>query len=213
MNANLDALKLVQRVDIDAIVANSFKDYHVKGFDYLCMRRSPTETYKLYFFNGDVTRLPEVVNPHDHRYDFRTWTICGASENVWFDRDPKGERFERFEYRTKLNGGNGFSWAGTDYLKETLRGRFRPGDRYDMRAEDFHTIRIAENETVLMLLQKEDVVPVDKPTLTFTREREPPSLDGLYSRFTADEVVKILSNFEERVGQGFRFHASMELVA
>ena len=90
-------------------------------------------------------------------------------------------------------------------LRERVRARFTPGDSYDMRAEDFHTIRIAMNETVLMLLQKEDVVPLDKPTLTFTRDREPPSLDGLYSRFTADEVVKILGNFEDRVGNGFRF--------
>ncbi|WP_315729903.1 hypothetical protein [Bradyrhizobium sp. SZCCHNRI2010] len=197
-------LPLPKRIDVDQIVANSFKDYHVKGFDYICLQRSLEETVKLYFFDGDISKLPEVVAPHDHRYDFETYVAAGLSENVWFTRSPirkdrPGQIFNWFEYRTPLNGGNGFSFAGEDELFEAKRGRFGQGDSYFMHAEDLHTIRIVQNETLLMLVQFEDVVPLDKPTSTFCKGNAP-SLDGLYTKFTADEVISRLRKFEERTG-------------
>jgi hypothetical protein len=197
-------LPLPQRLDIDQVVANSFKDYHTKGFDYLCVQRSPEETVKLYFFDGDVTKLPEVIAPHNHRYDFETWVANGASENVWFTRSPtltqkKGEVYNWFEYRTLLNGGNGFTFAGEEELFEAKRMQFGAGDSYFMHAEDLHTIRIVKNETLLILVQFEDLVPLDKPTWTYCKGNAP-SLDGLYSKFTADEVISRLRMFEDRTG-------------
>lgn len=70
----------MNQIPMDYVIANSFKDYHVKGFDYICLQRSPRETVKLYFFDGDVSKMPEVVNPHDHRYDFDTVCLSGAVE-------------------------------------------------------------------------------------------------------------------------------------
>jgi hypothetical protein len=199
-------LALTQRVDIDQVVRNSFKDYHVKGFDYLCLRRSDAATDKLYFFDGDFSRMPEVVNPHDHRYDFDTTVVCGASQNVWFQEcgpDDRGaKRFNRFAYRTPLNGGNGFCFDGETNLREYDRITRRAGESYHMQADELHTIRIIANETVLFLRQYADVVPLDAATQTFT-QGDAPSLDGLYARFTADEVVARLTNFEERTGYRF----------
>jgi hypothetical protein len=191
-------------INVEEIVANSFKDFHTKGFDYICLKRSPTETVKLYFFDGDVAKLPEVVAPHDHRYDFATWVAAGASENVWFKRDDKeGEVFNWFEYRTPLNGGDGFTFVGEEQLKEVARRQFKKGDNYSMHAADLHTIRIVENETVLMLIQHEDLVPLDRPTSTFSMGNAP-SIDGLYSKFSADQVIDRLRKFEERTGHLFK---------
>jgi hypothetical protein len=188
-------------VTVDDVIANSFRDYHVKGFDYICLRRSPTETVKLYFFDGDVSKLPEVVNPHDHRYDFKTLCVAGAVENLWFIHDvrERSEWFHRFEYRTPLNGGSGFAFSGSDNLKTVMRETARAGQTYFMRAHEIHTIRLRENNTVIALVQHEDKVPLDQPTVTFTRDREPPSLDGLYRRFDADTVLKRLAALQARV--------------
>jgi hypothetical protein len=40
-----------------------------------------------------------------------------------------------------------------------------------------------------MLDQYEDTVPEGDPTRTFIRDKAPPSLDGLYERFTPDHVL------------------------
>ena len=190
----MNDLPLPTRVNIDHAVEHSFKDMHQKGFHYLCLQRSKLETVKLYFFDGDVSKLPEVVAPHDHRYDFETYCAAGAVENVWFRRTDdlsKGQMFNWFEYRTPMNGGNGFTFAGEECLFEANRSRFTAGESYYMQADDLHTIRIAGNETVLMLVQFEDIYPIERPTSTFFADSAP-SLDGLYTKFTADEVIALL---------------------
>jgi hypothetical protein len=207
-------LPLPTRVNIDHAVEHSFKDMHQKGFHYLCLNRSHEETIKLYFFDGDVNKLPEVVAPHEHRYDFETYCAAGAVENVWFQRalsaemtEAKGQMFNWFEYRTPMNGGNGFTFAGEECLYERHRARFISGESYYMQADDLHTIRIAGNDTVLMLVQFEDIYPIEKPTSTFFKDQAP-SLDGLYTKFTADEVIALLRRFEERTGILLQQHSA-----
>ncbi len=202
---NLQDLPLIKRIDLDHVVANSFKNFHVKGFDYLCLQRSATETVKLYFFDGDVSKLSEIINPHDHRYDFETWVAAGSSENIWFKRgldENDGDTFNWFEYRTPLNGGDGFTFVGEEVLKESARRQFKAGDSYFMQYHDLHTIRMVENETVLLLVQFEDRVAIDKPTYTFSKGNAP-AIDGLYEKFKADEIVAKLKRFEERTGHVF----------
>lgn len=192
-------LPKVPTVTVDEICANSFRDYHVKGFDYICLRRSPTETVKLYFFDGDVSKLPEVVSPHDHRYDFSTLCVAGRVQNMWFAEDRTGQPFQRFAYETPLNGGQGFTWVGETRLKNVRKFTASAGRRYHMGFDEIHTIRLVENNTVICLVQHEDRVALNRPTLTFTRDREPPSLAGLYGRFTPDQVLARLRTLRERV--------------
>lgn len=192
---------MIQIADMDAVLAHSFRDFHTKGFDYICLKRSAEITEKLYFFDGDVNKLPEVVNPHDHRYNFTTTVIAGRSENILYAPSTTlGQVFQAFDYDTPLNDGIGFVWAGEQRLFEIARRSYDAHDLgYAMNYDQIHTIRMVENETVLLLRQHQDIVPIGIPTKTFTRDREPPKLDGLYNRFTADQIVAKLKRLDERV--------------
>lgn len=54
-----------------------------------------------------------------------------------------------------------------------------------------------QDQTVLLLDQFEDTVPIDQPTMTFVRKGYPePKLDGLYTKFTADEVIRRLATID-----------------
>lgn len=187
------------RVSIETMVEHSFRDYHVKGFDYLCLERSPKRTVKAYFFAGDIGKLPEVVIPHDHRYAFYTHVAAGEVSNITyrrtFDGHPAARLYDEFEYLTPLNGGDGFAWKAETHLREVADTQYEAGEFYNMLPDDLHTIRIAGPETVLVLHQYEDVVPVGLPTsaLRPVGSREPPSLSGLYSRMTADEALSRLA--------------------
>jgi hypothetical protein len=187
--------------DLDIIIANSFKDFHVKGFDYICLRRSPYLTLKVYFFEGELNQLPEIINPHDHRYDFDTQVLCGRSENIWYGRSQDGgDEYNRFSYDTPLNGGKGFTYEAADCLTTIGRMQFKKHEVYTMRHDQIHTIRMCEEGTVLMLSQFEDVVP--GATLTWTKSNEPPSLDGLYNKFTPDQMLSRLRQIEKLVPFG-----------
>lgn len=184
---------------LPSVIENSYKNFHAKGVDYLCLSRTTALTRKLYLFNGDVATFPEVVHPHDHRYAFKTRVIGGALRNSTYVPHEHGSVFNEFEWRTPLNGGSGFAWKRETKLKlDGLETLFK-GEEYVMPHDGIHTIKVLENETALVLEQYEDALPIGVPTSTFTLDREPPSLTGLYEKFTADEVVERLTWAEPRL--------------
>lgn len=201
-------------IDIDTVVEHSFRDFHAKGLDYLCLHRSEKLTLKAYFFAEglDSQEASEVVNPHDHRYNFMTQCFSGLIRNKWYRIPPCsldaiyrgdycGKDYEVFEWRTPLLGGDGFTYDGFCPLQEHRHGDYLPGEAYYMLAEELHTIQVMAPETCIVLAQYEDVVPADQPTRTFVLADEggpePPPLDGLYNTFTADQAVKRLGLLRE----------------
>lgn len=186
-------------------VKHSYKNFHAKGLDYICLRRSPELTTKLYLFQGDVSHLPEVVNPHDHRYRFRTLVLAGALRNAVYERTDYGTVFNEFEWRTPLNGGQGFQWKQETTLKITDMVSLFPGQEYTMEHDGIHTIKVLEDQTALLLDQFADDVPVSAATSTFAVGREPPSLDGLYERFTELEIIERINNLQRNKDYGISF--------
>jgi len=188
-------------IDFEEVLANSYCDFHVKGFDYLCLRRSPEETVKVYFFEGDVATAPEVVIPHDHRYGFTTDVLSGSVANRLWEASTEGHGrpFEEFGYLTPLNGGDGFTWRSTAFLQRVAEDVYGQGWRYGMRHDDIHTIQVLAPQTVLLLRQFEDVVPVGQPTRAFkpSGQREAPNLDGLYRPMDADTAMARLATYRE----------------
>lgn len=190
-------------LSLPEIVANSYRDFHAKGLDYLCLHRSPERTLKVYFFDGEVETLPEVVIPHDHRYAFETAILAGGVINrryhVAAAPHVGAQAYEVFDYRTPLNGGDGFSWARTAWLSAPDQVAYGPGQVYCQRAEEIHTIQIFKDQTILLLEQGPDVVALDAPTAAYrpAGKREAPSLDGLYSRMTPDHALKRLEQLTD----------------
>lgn len=196
-------------VDIDHVVEHSYRDFHAKGLDYLCLSRTPELTLKAYFFaeGMDSQKVGEVINPHDHRYDFLTQCFSGTIRNKWFRFPPCwdgesigdecGPMYDVYEWRTPLLGGNGFTHIDSVPLQQYREQDFTPGQQYYMPAPAFHTIQVMAPETCIVLAQYEDEVPADQPTHTFTQAKQPPDIHELYGRFTADQAVKRLALLRE----------------
>ena len=187
----------VKDCEVEEIIANSFKNFHAKGLDYICIHRSKKETVKVYFLDGDVTKLPEVINPHDHRYNFNTEVLAGAYvDHVYKEesRDSRiGDPYKTYAYLTPLNGGNGFTEIGHKevYLNRYRSARCTVGNLPIISpAPRIHTIQMINDQTVLMLRQFEDVLPLDVATTCYIKEGyTKPDTTGLYDKFTADELI------------------------
>lgn len=183
----------------ESMLENSFCDYHVKGFDYVCLSRTPQLTRKVYFFDGIKEDLPEVVCPHDHRYDFTTKVLAGSVGNYQYKladhRTGVADVMQRFSYRTPLNGGNGFTWEREERLRLWRISQYQVGDMsYTMHHSHIHTIKVVPH-TILLLEQFSDE-PIEHTT-TWTHSKEPINLSGLYNRFTADQLIKRLGQINE----------------
>lgn len=199
--------RLLKDVDWDnlnieeVVLANSYRDLHVKGLDYLCLHRDPQLTLKAYFFEDGIQDVSEVVNPHNHRYDFWTECITGIVRNKWYVEGAvatrPAKRYSTFNWHTPLNGGNGFEYVGETRLSRTSQYTAAAGERYFMHYDELHTIQILKPKTCIVLAQYADRVPLDIPTRTWCGALEAPPLNGLYNRFTADQAMKRINLLKE----------------
>ena len=171
---------------LQTLINSSYRNFHRKGFDYICIERTPTLMKKVYFFGEDITVGDDIVNPHDHRYVFGTNVLAGVISNSFYEEDAYGEVYNQFHWRTPLLGGTGHEWHREARLLETKRKVMRAGQMYFMDVNQMHTIRIHRPDTVIQLDCSADVIPEPVPTSTYMRDREVPKLDGLYDRFTED---------------------------
>jgi hypothetical protein len=186
---------------------NSYKDFHAKGLDYICLVRSEFITIKVYLLDGDATKVPEVVNPHDHRYKFRTEVLRGEMTDYSYERvrmrGPdddmnRGEVYQEFDYLTPLCGGDGFTYRRENRLEIVAAPTIRRGETLQRRASDIHTISMRSDQCALLLTQYADEVPVGVPTRCWVRKGAPaPDTSGLYSRFTEDEMIQKLKLIRE----------------
>ena len=203
---------LLSTVPLDTMIQNSIKDMHVEGLDYVCLMRSRHLTVKLYFFQDNLTEAPEVVAPHNHRYDFDTYCLKGSVTNRIYSeldehgrpiRHPRSSKatpmdFEHFEYWSPHVYDNDpnivpFVWRGHARLievdKTTVTGEWPDRiEHYFMNGDNIHTITINEPGTVLCLLQYEDRDL--SYTTTYLKDRTPPSLKGANKKFTAPELLR-----------------------
>ena len=183
---------MIQITDPDLMINNSFKNFHAKGLDYVCIKRSPSYTLKVYLMDGDASKLPEVVNPHDHRYSFKTTVLAGEMVDYRFDQsEDEGELYNAFDYRTPINGGEGFAHRGVERLKQSVSNVLCKGSTLVTSHKRLHTIGMKSDQTVLMLEQFEDKVPLDVATSCWSPvgKAEPNNENsGLYERFTEEEL-------------------------
>jgi hypothetical protein len=113
----------------------------------------------------------------------------------------RGDLYQRLEWRTPLNGGNGFSPAGEARLKRLCAERYQAGDSYHCRADEIHTISV-QRDAVIMLFQFADTVPIDQPTQTFVPGGKAiiPDISGLYDQMTIDQAIERLGIITEIMG-------------
>ena len=190
--------------NLEEIAKNSYKNFHAKGLHYICLSRNPNATVKAYFFEGDVSKSPEVVVPHDHRYDFITEVLAGELTDKHYKEVPQknlglGLRaVQRWDYHTPLNGGKGFQWASESFLWWFGERVLTKGQSLYSPAKKIHTIKV-KPDTVLLLTQLRDIVPVDEPTRAFSfgGKEAKPNTKGLYEKFTEDEIKDYLKKLEK----------------
>jgi hypothetical protein len=191
----------IKMSNLEAIATNSYKNFHAKGLHYVCLERSPLCTLKAYFFEGEVINSPEIVVPHDHRYDFTTEVLSGELTDIEYAEcfPCKGVPIaQTWEYRTPLNEGNGFTWVGEIGLVKSRNRTLKQGELLLTPYHRIHTIKV-KRDTVLLLTQMQDKFTIERPTkaYSFGSKDQKPDTSGLYERFSIDEIKDKLEHLRQ----------------
>lgn len=178
---------LLDQIDPEQVVRNSFRDYHAKGLDYVCLHRSDGLTIKAYFLNVPVG--VNVVNPHDHAYNFHTFVLKGKLKNLIYTHNS-GPIVNQWKYLPPTPWvDHKFKFEKPVKLGVAQDHEYCVGTGYYMTREEIHTIQALAPDTVMLLFQYK--TPDEKKrggTYLYTKEDSPPSVYGLYNRFSEQEI-------------------------
>lgn len=139
---------------------------------------------------------------------------CAEAMREWRETASPGRgaaTFNRFEYRTPLNGGNGFTFDRETMLRPESSPGYSVGDRYLCAFDQIHNLAGVRPGTVIVLSQYVDIPAVGHPTHTYSRGKEPPALSGLYDKHRPDQIVARLRQLE-RLAPGALRRAGLDVL-
>lgn len=177
------------------MLRNSYRDYHAKGLDYVCLHRSTGLTIKAYFLN--VPTGVNVVNPHDHAYNFHTFILKGRLKNLTFKTGSNGEWWNEYRYQPPASniGRHQFILERSVHLDLIRDDEYPVGTGYYMEKDEIHTIQSLTPDTVMLLYQYQTPLAKKLYGTALYTQGFPPSVEGLYNEFTEDEIeqkIKVL---------------------
>lgn len=183
---------MVQSLPLDQALRNSCRDFHAKCVDYVCLHRTKELTVKAYFLNEGLARGENVVNPHDHAYNFSTFVLSGTLANVnFYPADESGTKWYKNRYETALRGEPKIIFDKAVKLREEERF-YEAGDHYYLDHAQVHTIRAYSEDVVMLLFQYQTEQTARRETSLFLPDLGVPSLDGLYRPFSEEEMLSAL---------------------
>ncbi len=213
---------LVNGINVDESIANSYKDYHAKGVDYLNLLRTKHLTVKYLSCSGkSVERLNKshdvIINPHTSQYNQTIILLDGELELVTFDyitRAIKDDEARMFSNATKAH--NRFSYTSPiKYNKRSAEGVFKDtgylteketiklkslGDSVYIEHNEIQSYRVF-GDTKFLVLQ---YLSLDKlHTEHFQQSTVLPMVDGLYTRYTPTDVRNLVNTLDEFVSNKY----------
>jgi hypothetical protein len=196
----------------DFALANSFKDFHVKGFNSILLSQSPQLTLRLYVARPYQTDLNDRDNDnlliHNHRFDFLSQTLYGSMSNISYvnsERDFGAQNYHFYNYKTPISKeGVGSDIEVTNHRVYTLRPepKYVPqGNSYFFKKEWFHKIEVPRSFWTVILFSEyskaeghECLIGAHKPL------PDRISTEGLYGRFTRMELNDLMGEVFHLLG-------------
>jgi hypothetical protein len=196
---------LIEQLDMEKCLKNSFKNYHTEGLFYINLYRDNNLTIKLYFLMPGLVKNRNVgylVSPHTHAYNFTTEVLFGSIRHITLKEDKirEGEpTWYRYLYESFKSPEDRLSFSGATNLKVDTDIEYRKGEAYYVDTEMIHSLIAPENHmTCLLLHQYEDKV-LDG-TDFYTTVNETPSFRNIYAEYTEEEVNTLLNLVKLELG-------------
>lgn len=113
---------LIEQLDMEKCLKNSFKNYHTEGLYYINLFRNLNLTIKLYFVITGLIKNRNVgylVSPHTHAYNFTTEVLFGSIRHIILEEDNiKGSDciWNKYTYNSFKNPEERLSFIGKTNL-------------------------------------------------------------------------------------------------
>ena len=188
-------------VSLSNMLKNSYKHYHARGVNYLCLQNTWRLRLKAYFFD-QPSDPAGVVSPHDHRYSFTNHVLTGAVKDTLYTASKYGEQFFEYSWRSPLSRADLtplYSPVAPTKLVLYHADVVAEGLSYQRGRGEIHSLQILEPRTIIV--QEEKKTPsAPLRSRVFMRTEKFPTLEGLYEKFEPGEIVRLVGELNDRAG-------------
>ena len=194
------------------ILANSVKDCHVKGLHSIALsedcdgrmiRMFLHEDDGSLYFRGDTARNDLPLAIHPHHCDLTLIALVGSFTNHLFKLSDKGIPFDKWQYDSKFDHGDGgFRNRGREILESQGQRTYnpdRPGNsqyKVTMKADQLHTVTVNQRDKSAWLVLEGAGDIGYEPFSYSNRDLTNVNGEGLYTKFGHMlEIYQILMRF------------------
>jgi hypothetical protein len=193
---------LIDQLDMESCLKNSFKNYHTEGLYYINLFRDEKLTIKLYFMMPGIVQNANsgyLVSPHSHAYNFSTQVLFGEVQHVIFKEDEDGRGWHKFTYESNKKPEDRFIYRKEVGLKAVGKSNYYTGEDYYLDTTQVHSLIVPEATITCLLLHQYADTELNG-TQFFSTSPEKPSSKNAYSTFTEHEVNLLLKLLKKRIG-------------
>jgi hypothetical protein len=192
-------LELQARHNFPRLLEQSVKDFHFRGFNYVCLQFEPFQTVRLYVLDPEQPVDVSQTSVHNHLYDSQLLCLLGYLRNtVYRVDDERGERYHAHWLRSALHPENaerriklqphrpvGLSVAS----EKTLL----PGQWHYQPHTEVHSVSSDPSLPTAWMVFEFPTVK-DRSTVFLRGEGERTTIEtpGCYGRFGAEELSRLL---------------------
>jgi hypothetical protein len=191
-------LKVQVSNNIDQIVRDSIKDFHVPGFNYICFQFAPNMTIRLYItLPGDQINTG-VINIHNHLYDSQMLALAGGFTNHVFAM-VSGDKFYYWNLTSALHPDNESGKIILDPLGKTgllkvASRKYLPGDTHFQAHDEIHMVTTDKKRLNGFMIW--EYPTLKEHSMLFSRHDYGITIPtpGAYNRFNAEEINHLVDN-------------------
>jgi len=140
-----DWMRLQIRHNLDQIVADSIKDFHFPGLNYVCFQFTPHQTIRLYIVRPEDHLHTNQVSIHNHLYDSQLLCLHGWLRNTVYRLNNTRDEYNLYHLTSALHPDNVDRKIRLDFL--TCRGLdvvdrkiLLPGDHHFQAHTEIHGV-------------------------------------------------------------------------
>ncbi len=190
--------------NIDEMCAQSIKNFHFPGLNYVCFQFNPTQTIRLYIVepidNLDTTN----VNIHNHLYDSQILVLRGCVINTTYKLDNDRDDYNIYSLTSALHPDNLEKKIKLEFI--TKRGLkmdtvsvMYPGETHFQPHTEIHNVENDPEELTAFMVFEFKTVKKNSRIFTKTDWGDTIPTSGCYLRYTPEEMRSLVGGLLDKL--------------
>lgn len=190
--------------NIEEMCAQSIKNFHFPGLNYVCFQFSPTQTIRLYIVEPVDQLDTKEVNIHNHLYDSQILVLRGCVINTTYKLDNEREDYNIYSLTSALHPDNKEKKIKLEHIAKRGLNMHRvhvmyPGETHFQPHTEIHNVENDPNDLTAFMVFEFKTVKQNSRIFTKKDWGDTIPTPNCYLRYTTDEMQRLVGGLLEQL--------------